>query len=196
MKKRTLLPVLGIILLAHAPSTAHGQQLTAGDSIRVKPTRSIEPERKWAVQQPRPQWTEATVVRLTADTLWYESSGNVSPISMDDAAIQRPTARNHRWAGAAMGGVTLGVVSGLITHKQYEPRSNSCSGFSIGLGCGYHPNPLSRGQETALGVAGGALVGGFFGWVLGRKLERWETVELDQVMIGDGNLAVSLSIRR
>ena len=196
MKKRTLLPVLGIILLAHAPSTAHGQQLTAGDSIRVKPTRSIEPERKWAVQQPRPQWTEATVVRLTADTLWYESSGNVSPISMDDAAIQRPTARNHRWAGAAMGGVTFGVISGMISHKTYKPRVSSCSGGGWGFGCGSRPNEFSQGQVTAAGVAGRALVGGFFGWVLGRKLERWETVELDQVMIGDGNLAVSLSIRR
>ena len=29
MKKPALLPILGILLLAHAPSTAHGQQLTA-----------------------------------------------------------------------------------------------------------------------------------------------------------------------
>ena len=63
--------LLGIILLAQAPLTAHGQQLVAGDTIRVKPSRSTEPKRQWTVKQPVPRWTEGTVVRLTPDTLWY-----------------------------------------------------------------------------------------------------------------------------
>ncbi len=32
MNKQTLLLILGIMLLAHAPSTAHAQQLVAGDA--------------------------------------------------------------------------------------------------------------------------------------------------------------------
>ena len=35
MNKQTLLPILGIMLLAHAPSTAQAQQLVAGDLVRI-----------------------------------------------------------------------------------------------------------------------------------------------------------------
>ena len=40
------------------------------------------------------------------------------------------------------------------------------------------------------------MTGGGLGYVVGKALGRWETVELDQVMIGDGNLAVSMRIVR
>ena len=130
--------LLGIILLAQAPLTAHGQQLVAGDTIRVKPSRSTEPKRQWTVKQPVPRWTEGTVVRLTPDTLWYQSSGTVSPISMDITDIQRPTHRDHRVAGAVIGGVTVGAISALIGHKEYSPRVSNCSGFFF---CATKPNP-------------------------------------------------------
>ena len=70
------------LLLAHAPSTAHGQQLVAGDAIRVRASQSTEPDR---------QWIDATVARLTPDTLWYQSDDIVSPISIDNAEIRRRT---------------------------------------------------------------------------------------------------------
>ena len=196
MKKRALLPILGILTLVHAPSTAHGQQLVAGETIRVKPSRSTEPERQWAVKQAVPRWTEATVVRLTPDTLWYQSSGNVSPISMDIADIQRPTHRDHRVAGAVIGGVTVGAISALIGHKEYSPRVGDCgSGWNFFCSA-TKPNPLSRGEQTALIAALGASVGGYLGYHAGKLLGHWATVELDQVMIGDGNLAVSMRIVR
>ena len=176
--KRGLL--LGILLLAHAPSTAHGQQLVAGDTIRVKPSRSTEPKRQWTVEQPVPRWTEATVVRLTPDTLWYQSSGSVSPISMDIADIQRPTHRDHRVAGAVIGGVTGGAIGAWIGHGNYSLRS------SCGIFCS-KPNPLSRGEHTAFMVAVGASVGGFLGYHAGKLLGHWETVELDQLSVGGGN---------
>ena len=196
MKKRALLPILGILLLAHAPSTAHGQELVTGDTIRVRLSRSIEPKRQWAVEQTKPRWTEATVLRLTPDTPWYQSSGGVSPISMDIVDIQRPTDRDHRVAGAVIGGVTVGAISALIGHKEYSPRVRDCgSGWNF-FCFATKPNPLSRGERTALIAALGASVGGYLGYHAGKLLGHWETVELDQVMIGDGNLAVSLRIRR
>ncbi len=81
-----------LLLLTHAPSTAHSQQLATGDTIRVRPSQSTEAGR---------QWTDATVDRLTPDTLWYQSRGTVSPMSVDNADIQRPTLRDHRLRGAS-----------------------------------------------------------------------------------------------
>ncbi len=178
--KRRLL--LGVLLLVNAPSTAHGQQLLRGDTIRVR--------------TPEGRWTEATMFRLTSDTLWYQSSGNVSPISMDIANIQRPTQRDHRVAGAVIGGVTIGAITALIGHKEYSPRVSDCgSGWNFFCSA-TKPNPLSRGEQTALIAALGASVGGYLGYHAGKLLGHWETVELDQVMIGDGNLAVSMRIVR
>ncbi len=54
----------------------------------------------------------------------------------------------------------------------------------------------SRAEETARLAVGAALIGGGLGYVVGMLLGRWETVQLDQFMIGDGNLAVSMSVRR
>ncbi len=187
---------LGTLLLILAPSTARSQQFVAGDTIRVKPSRSIEPERTWAVEQPRPRWTEGTVVRVTPDSLWYQSSGNVSPISMDIANIQRPTHRDQRVAGAVIGGVTVGAISALIGHKEYSPRVSDCgSGWNFFCSA-TKPNPLSRGEQTALIAALGASVGGYLGYHAGKWFGHWETVELDQVMIAPGSLAVSMRIVR
>ena len=54
----------------------------------------------------------------------------------------------------------------------------------------------SRAEETATGAVGGALIGGGLGYVVGMLLGRWETVELDQLTVGDGSLVVSMHIRR
>ena len=196
MNKQALLPtgnsawkcrlLLGILLLAHVPSTAHGQQLVAGDTIRVRPSQSTEPRGQWTVEQPKPrwtEWTEGTVVQLTPDTVWYQSSGSVSPISMDNADIQRPTHRDHRVAGAVIGGLAGGAIVGLVAYFETARVETA-----------FRTN--DRARQTVYGVIGGALWGGVFGNLLGRQLGRWETVELDQITVGDGNLAVSLRIQR
>ncbi len=203
MKKHGLLPtgnpalkcglLLGILLPANAPSTAQGQQLVAGDAVRVSAPQSREPS---------PPWIEGTVVRVKPDTLWYEARGSVSSISVDNVEIQRPTFRDRRWAGLGIGALAGGAVGALAAYSSFEPRF----GYEDGLGdfiCllfGCDPGPQvqvnSRAEETAGGAVVGALTGGALGFFVGKVLGRWETVELDQVMIGDGNLAVSMRIRR
>ena len=89
MKKRALVPILGILLLAPAPSTVHGQQLVAGDMIRVRASQSTGTGR---------EWTEGSMVRLAPDTLWYQSSGGVSAMSWDNVELKRPTFRNQPWS--------------------------------------------------------------------------------------------------
>ena len=183
MNKQALLPILGILLLANAPSSALSQELTAGDAIRVRPSPSTAPEGRW---------TEANVLRLTADTLWYESDRSVSPIAMDIADIQIRT--DHRVAGAVIGGVTGATVLGLFGHSTWSPtvkKSSDCFIF-----CDTKPNPVSRGAETAITAALGALVGGWLGFRIGEKLGNWETVELDRITVGDRSLAVIMRIRR
>jgi hypothetical protein len=183
MTRQILLPILGIVLLACAPSTAHGQQLVAGDAIRVRASQSTEPDR---------QWIDATVARLTPDTLWYQSDDIVSPISIDNAEIRRRTHRDHRWDGLAIGALTGAVVGGLAAYASYEPRF--CSDSFLFSSCSGQAN--SRAGDTAFGAANGVRYGAGLGFLVGMLLGRWETVELDQLTVGDGNLAVSISIRR
>ena len=189
MTRQSLLLVLGIILLAHAPAPAYGQQVTAGDSIRVMALQSAEPKRQWGVEQPKPEWTEATVVRLTPDTLWYEASGNVSPIPMDNADIQRPMPGDYRVAGAVIGGVAGGVVGGLIGYATHEPKfgfgGSGFGGIGGGIACaisGCRTRQInSRAEDTANAALALAGIGGGLGYLLGKAAGRWETVELDQI---------------
>jgi uncharacterized protein YcfJ len=157
MSRRALLPILGIMLLAHIPSTARSQQLVAGDAIRV---------------------------RLTPDTL------------------KRPSFRDHRWSGLALGAVAGGAGGALVALAYSEPLENLSFGCSIlSSVC---PDEIvdprvpvnSQAQETVTGAVVGALIGGAAGYFIGRHLGHWETVELDRAMIGDGNVALSFSIRR
>ena len=188
MKRRLL---LGILLLAHAPSPAHAQQLVGGDAIRVRASEG--------------RWTEATLVRLTPDTLWYWSSSSVSAMSLDNVELKRATDRNHRWRGLGIGALTGGAVGALAAYNSFEPRFGYedvggaviCLLFAI-FGCDPGPQVQvnSRAEETAGGAVVGALTGGTAGYFVGKMLGRWETVELDQFMIGGGNLAVSFRIRR
>ena len=78
--------LFSLLLLVNTPSTAHGQQLIAGDTIRVRASQSTGTGRVW---------TEGSVVRLAPDTLWYQSSGGVSAMSWDNVELKRPTFRNQ-----------------------------------------------------------------------------------------------------
>ncbi len=191
MNKQALLPILGIVLLAHAPSSALGQQLVAGDAIRVRASQSAEPGL---------QWTEGRVVRLTSDTLWYQASGSVSPISLDAAEIQRGTGRKRWRNGLGICALAGGAVGALVAYRSFEPRFGykdlGEALFCPFLGCEPDTQLNSRKDETAGGAFLGALIGGTAGFLVGKMLGGWETVELDQITVGAGNLGVSLSIRR
>ena len=202
MKKQALLPtgnavlkrglLLGIILLAHAPLTALGQELVAGETIRLRPSQSTGTGRGW---------TEGSVVRFAPDTLWYQSSGSVSAMSWDNVELKRPTYRNHRWAGLGIGAAAGGAIGALVAVVNFSPIEKlalSCSILSF-VCMEDHVGPLmpvnSRAEETATGALRGVLIEGGLGYFIGKALGRWETVELDQITVGDGNLAVSMSIR-
>ena len=199
MNKPALLPILRILLLVHAPSTAHGQQLVTGDAIRVRPSQSTEPGR---------QLTEATVDRLTSDTLWYQSGGSVSAMSWDNVELQRSTFQNHGLRGLAIGAVAGGAIGGLAAYVIFEPRYSSgrparvCLGGALDVfpsnGCDAVAPVLlnNRAGDTILGAFAGALIGGGLGYLVGRTLGHWEAVELDRLTVGSGALSLSFRIQR
>ena len=98
MLKRRLL--LAILLLVSAPSTAHGQQLVAGEVIRVRSSEG--------------PWTEATMVRMTRDSLWYQSGASMTGIPADDAEIRRPRSNHWWWLGIGVGGAVGGVIGAVV----------------------------------------------------------------------------------
>ena len=123
-------------------------------------------------------------------------------MSWDNVELKRPTFRNHRWSGLAIGAAAGGAIGALVVLASSEPLQNlllSCSILSFVC-----PDELvdplvpvrSHAKETATGAVAGALVGGTLGFFVGKQLGRWETVELDQLTIRDGSLAVSMRIRR
>ena len=123
----------------------------------------------------------------------------------DNVELKRSTSRNHRWSGLAIGAVGGGAIGALVALVDFDPTSPL---ENLSLGCSILafvcPNELvgplvpanSLAEEIATRAIGGALIGGGLGYVVGMLLGRWETVELDQIMVGDGNLAVSMRIRR
>ncbi len=179
--------------VARARSTAHGQQVRVGEAIRVRDLQSTEPD---------PQWTDATVVRLTPDTLWSQAGSSVSAISIDNVELKRPTFQNRRWAGLWIGALAGGAVGALAAYSSFEPRFGYEDGLGafIGLAFGVDPGPQvqvnSRAADTAAGATVGALTGGALGFFVGKVLGRWETVELDRLAVGSGALSLSFSIRR
>ena len=177
--------------LAHAPSTAHGQQLAIGNTIRVRLSQSTEPKRRW---------TKATVVRMTLDTLWYQARGSVLPMPMDNAVIQRRSFQNHERLGLGIGGVVGGVIGAVVGASmgrgdEFKTVYSNCTLMGDCRTAEYKQINSST-DDILRGSVVGALLGAGVGGLIGKAVKRWQTVELEQVMIGDGNLAVSLSIRR
>ena len=181
--------LLGIVVLAHAASTVLSQELVPGDSIRVRASKP---------SQPRRQWSEGVVVRFTPDNVWYEAGGSVSSMPLEQAEIQRATGRSRSGIGMGMGVVAGGAVGALAATFALDPSRgyDNLDGVGSTLGCvlmGLVDCDLS---ENARGALYGALIGGTLGYFIGRGYGRWETVELDQLGLGEGSLAVSLRIRR
>lgn len=186
LRKYSLL--LGFLLLANVPMTAHGQQVVPGDRIRVKSTGSAAH-----------RWTEVTLIRLTADSLWYESNGGVSWLPMANSVIQRPTHQDRRVAGTVIGVIAGGAAGALIAHATFEPEFKHSS-IGAALGCALNnctpPQSNSRGQVTAGGALFGAALGGGLGYLIGKAAGRWETVEIDQIAATNGAFSMSLRVTR
>ena len=121
-------------------------------------------------------------------------------MSWDKVELKRPTSGDRRWSGLGVGASAGGAIGALVALVDFSPENLSLGCAILSLVC---PEDLvvslvpanSRARETVVGAVGGALLGGGLGYVVGMLFGRWETVGLDQVMIGDGNLAVSLSLR-
>ena len=179
-----------LLLLAHPPSAAHGQELAAGETIRVRASQETEPNRSW---------NDGTVVRLTPDTLWYRSGGGVSPMPIDNAEIKRSTLRDHRWGGAKLGGLAGFAIGGLVGHFTFEPElyefRRTCTSLVPSL-CDEFRQSNSGLVASAKGAATGILIGATVGWFVGRRAGRWETVEVDQITTRDGALSLSFRVRR
>ncbi len=178
----------GSILLATVPSTAHGQRFDARDTIRVKSPGSLTHK-----------WTEVTLVRLTADTLWYESPGGVSWLPMANAQIQRSTHQDRRVAGTVIGIVAGGAAGAWIAHATFEPEFHHSS-LGGALVCAINnctpPQSNSRSTVTAEGALVGAVLGGGIGYLIGKAAGRWETVEIDQIAARNGAFSMSLRVMR
>ena len=187
-----------------APSTAHGQQLAAGGTICVRPSQSPEPGGQWTVE-PESRWTEATVVRLTPDSLWYESGGDVAALSVDGVEARQPTLKDQRWLGMGLGGVLGGVIGAVVGTSispgdQFYPTYPESSNCGWGSwGCNLGPLVYEQYDSSTDDIVGsavvGVLIGGGLGWVIGRTVRRWETVDLAQVTVGNGRLGLSVSVQ-
>lgn len=179
---------LGFLLLVSGPSSAHGQQFDRRDTIRVKSPGSVAH-----------RWTEVTLVRLTADTLWYESPRGVSWLPMANAQIQRSTHQDRRVAGTIIGIVAGGAAGALIAHATFEPEFHHSS-LGGALVCALNnctpPQSNSRSTVTAEGALFGAALGGGLGYLIGRAAGRWETVEIDQIAARNGAFSMSLRVMR
>ena len=113
---------------------------------------------------------------------------------MDNADIQRSMHGDSRWVGLVAGGVALGAVGALVGYSGYEPKITHCfTGFG-GSPCSHQLN--SRFEDTANAALALGGIGAGLGYLLGRTVGRWETVELDQITVGAGNVAVSMRIVR
>ena len=192
-----------------APSTAHGQELIAGGSIRVRPSQPPETGGQWTAE-PHRRWADATVVRLTPDSLWYESGGDVAALSVEAVEVRRPTLKDQRWLGMGLGGVLGGVIGAVVgtsmspgdQFRPTYPEAVGCrgSGFFSRSCTSYGPLVYEQYDSSTDDILGasvvGVLAGGGLGYLAGKMFRRWETVELDQLTVGAGNLAVSMSIRR
>ena len=177
-----------LFLLAHVPSTAHSQELVPGDTIRVRASQSTELERPWI---------DGAVVRLTPDTLWYRSSGDLLPMSLGTAQIKRSSLRDHRGTGTLLGALAGGAAGGVLAYRRFEPEFAPVQCNAIFAALCAPPQQLNYELlAAAKGGAVGALLGGTVGWLIGRGAGRWETVEVDRIRATDGVFSLSLRIGR
>ena len=199
---RTILATTLLIVTAVIPPHALARQLGAGDMIDIRPS-PVSRERQWGEQPPSPTWTEATVVRLANDTLWYRVGRSVAPMSVWEGDVRRPSGHDHRWLTAIVSGVAVATVASLVGYATYEPNYNyrqivrgDCWSS---MGC-THSRPIrdadptmTRAEVTGAAALGGAVAGSVLGYLVGKRLGRWERVDLTPALTDAGG--VSLGVR-
>ena len=126
----------------------------------------------------------------------------MAAMAWDNVELKRATGRNRGWSGLGIGAAAGGAIGALVAVVNFDPVGRltlTCSLLSFVCPDDV-VDPLtpvnSRARETAIGVFRGALVGGGLGYIVGRMFGRWETVELDQLVISGGSLAVGIRVRR
>lgn len=136
-----------LIVTAITPEVAVTQQLAAGDSISVRPTRPEVRQPAWGVEESGRPWTEARVVRITRDTLWYRTGVRVEQLAVGDAEVRRPTGRDHRVPGMVLGGISGAVIGGVAGYLSFQPEFKRQGNIGTAFVCaitiaGPSPNPI------------------------------------------------------
>jgi len=192
-------PILLTLLAFSAitPRRGDARQVAVGDSIGVRPTKTVLPERspssKW-VERP---WTTATVIRVTPDTLWYRTDDGLAQMAVTDAEIRRPTGRGHRGRGAVLGALSGAAIVGLVANLSFEPEYQLGSigdAFVCAMNNCEVPQSNSRSGETWAGAVLGASLGGIIGYQIGKRAGRWESVDLVPSVKSEGVVSMNLRV--
>jgi hypothetical protein len=190
------LSLITVVIQAVAllPAPLAGQGLIPGDRIRVR-------EAAAGTQPNDGQWTDASVVRLVGDTLWYESvTDSSATLLMSQSEVI--AGRNYgRTAATVLGLIGAGVGAG-VAYFTFEPRfETKLSEPFICLFGSCSPQPVERqvnSRETRTRV--GALLGGgsgvLIGWLVGRSVWSWTPVEVTQFATSADGFTIGFSFRR
>ena len=191
---RRIIATTLLVAAAFSPPQASAQELGPGDMVNLRPSA----RRQWG-DAPTHPWTEATVVRLTTDTLWYRVGRDVAQLPVTDAEVRRATGRDHRWLTATVAGVAGATALGVVMYAAFEPeyayRSiGAALACSINPSCQGAPQANSRAGDTALGAFVGAGLGIFLGYFVGKRLGRWEAVDLTPTFTDAGGPSLSIRV--
>jgi hypothetical protein len=188
--------IVSVALSATAASLGAAQAVNVGDSIRLRSTEVV-PFQWGRVEEP--SWTESTVTRMSADSLWYRAGNEPGVISLAHVEVQQPTDRDRGTAGAVIGGLLFGTLGAALGYVAFEPsyamEGRTCNWFGSGYTCSGRNRPVQQSSRAELvwGAASlGVLVGGLIGYAAGRSSGRWETVVIGR---GAETGAVALNVR-
>jgi hypothetical protein len=192
---RTILATTLILVTTVTPAAALARQLAVGDEISIRPFATAATQGGWGQQDlptpVRPAWAEARVVRHANDTLWYSMAGTGGAVATEQIEIRRSTGKNHRWSGAVLGGVVLGTIGALVGYA--NPASEHTPGFMCFVDCEFR-EAQSRGQGAWTGALLGAGVGALLGDQIGRRIPKWEAVELTPSVPEAGLVGLNLRV--
>lgn len=179
-----MIPVAFVCALQSAPLSA--QRPIYGDRIRAKPLGSAMTT----------EWTDASVIRLAGDTLWYESAAGLpAPLFLSENDIL--VGRSYSRGGKILGGLVGAAVGAAVAYSAFEPRYESELGDVLScffLGCvPTQTQANSRSEETLAGASIGAGAGVLLGWLIGRSFWSWTAVDLTHLNASAGGFAIGLT---
>jgi hypothetical protein len=171
---KTILILLAVLVTSTASSAQSGQEaLQPGDEVRVRLSGDTE------------SWVSGDVVRQDGSILDLNVSGATMTLDLDqvDEIQRREKVGNKAGTGAGVGAVVVGVGGlALGAALANDDFFDVGSGAILGL--------------TAVGAAGGALVGALIGVAI--PSNGWvgvDTIQVEPGVAPDGSQAISLSFR-